>query len=176
MGQPPPSVVSDGRAAAESVAEWKRDPEAGAGREGRRAAGARNGAAREWRATGLGGEGNGRPLPHALLNSPGTVSPAIFDWCSFRGIVRPPMTSATCAKTAFGREGGEGRRRRWRGSGEARHRRRKEVDGIDCGGVAESGLACATKPLSTRKKWFELNPPSFATSRMWATVTGATSG
>lgn len=34
----------------------------------------------------------------ALLNSPGTVSPAILDWCSLSGVARPPSTSATWAE------------------------------------------------------------------------------
>lgn len=38
----------------------------------------------------------------------------------------------------------------------------------------EKGGACATKPLSTRKKWFVLYAPSFARRMMWGAVTSAT--
>jgi hypothetical protein len=39
---------------------------------------------------------------------------------------------------------------------------------------ASAGCACATKPLSTRKKWLVLYAPSFARRMMCGAVTGAT--
>lgn len=37
-----------------------------------------------------------------------------------------------------------------------------------------TAAVCATNPLSTRKKWLLLYPPSFASLSMWSDVTGAT--